>query len=194
MPRAAIWASHKAVAQHAIGKGCRRALIFEDDVRFPKPRKLHARASAAIKRLPDPWMGFYLGHLPLEGRLIAWGVMSVHSLLAHAYVANRGLLEWLDRHEPCDPAIPIHCWMTAREIDGAYAGLDGMYALFPMAAFQRPSESDNIRAKVTRSGVPRRWNDFLRYRNWIVQRLPRYTQFACLALSPLHWLRARLRR
>lgn len=191
-PREAIWASHKAVVRRALEQGCQTVLIFEDDAVFrvadPAPR-----IARSLAKLPPDWNGLFLGHWPISGWFTGWGVMEVKSGLAHAWLANRPLLELLDSHAICDPRLR-YTSIFGKGIDSALGSLERMFAIFPMIAVQREIESDNLSASHTRSGVPRRWGDKLRYRIWVIQRLPRYAEIVCALLSPVHWLWSRVRR
>lgn len=191
-PREAIWASHKAVVRRALERNLQTALIFEDDVTF-RIADPASRIVRAVTKLPEGWNGLFLGHWPIAGWFTGWGVMEVNSGLAHAWLANRPLLDLLDSHEVCDPRLRYTAEF-GKGIDSALGSLNRMFALFPMIALQRETESDNLSATHTRSGHPRRWNDKLRYRIWVIQRLPRYAEWACALLSPFHWLRARFRK
>lgn len=191
-PREAIWHSHKAVMGRALEAGCERALIFEDDVRFSSVRALNKRLHRAILRLPEGWNGLFLGHWPVSGWFTGWGVMKVRSGLAHAFIANRPLLQLIYSHDVVDTRLK-YTPLFGKGIDSALGSLDHMYALFPMVALQRDVASDNLSASVTRMGLRRRWHDKLRYRIWVIQKLPRVGEAACALLSPLHWVRARLR-
>ena len=133
---AAIWASHREVARHALAQGYDSALVLEDDVQFSQAwdRVTH-RAARAMEKLPRSWWGFYLGHWPRQAYFVARDVMRVRSSCAHAYIANRPLLDWLARSTPLDATIPM-AWPGAA-IDCAFVNLPEMYALFPMAAMQR---------------------------------------------------------
>lgn len=191
-PREAIWRSHKAVMRKALESSCARALIFEDDVKFSSIGPVETRLRRAIDRLPEGWNGLFLGHWPISGWFTGWGVMKVRSGLAHAFIANRPLLQLIDSHDVLDPRLK-YTSLFGKGIDSALGSLDHMYALFPMAALQRDIASDNLSATVTRSGLPRRWNDKLRYRVWLIQKMPRAGEVFCALLSPLHWLRTRIR-
>src|SRR5580700_10609598 len=62
---AAVWASHRDVARHALASGQQRVLVLEDDVQFTQSfGRIARRAARAIEKLPRGWWGFYLGHWP----------------------------------------------------------------------------------------------------------------------------------
>jgi hypothetical protein len=145
-----------------------------------------------MSRLPPDAYGLFLGHWPVSGWFTGWGVMKVKSGLAHALIANRSLLELLDRHEPVDPRLSYNP-VLGKGIDAVIGSLDGMFAMFPMVAVQRPIESDNLSARTTGAGRPRKWNDKLRYRIFLIQRMPRAAEIFCALASSLHWLRDRMR-
>jgi hypothetical protein len=87
-PRA-IWKSHRDMARHAIDRGFRKVLIFEDDadIRIGRDRLL-ARLHEAMARLPDDWLGLFLGHIPLQAYPIGFHLLRARSGAAHAYIAS----------------------------------------------------------------------------------------------------------
>ncbi len=143
-----IWEAHRAVARHALDRGAERALVFEDDVRFTRKitSQRLARVSAAIDRLPDDWTIFFLGHWPLRARFHTADTLATASACAHAYLASRRLLHWLETHRFADRAGRIDKRAGAG-IDAAYARLGGCYAYFPMLAVQAVLGSDHMAEK-----------------------------------------------
>ena len=146
-----IWEAHRAVARHARGRdrAVERVLILEDDVRFTRritERRL-ARVGAAIDRLPPDWTIFFLGHWPLKARFHSLDTLETNSACAHAYIASRRLLHWLEanpfpgRRDQIDPR-------AGAGIDAAYAKLDGSYGYFPMLAVQAVAGSDHMAEKI----------------------------------------------
>lgn len=180
-----IWEAHRACARHALAAGARRALILEDDLRFlpsATPSRL-ASAARAMQALPRGWRGFYLGHFPLRGWPVAWGVMRTRSACTHAYVADASLLRWLADTPAQDPALPMEPWI-GWGLDSAFAAQPGMYAAWPMLAVQSDSPDDHggghKRKRVL--GI-----DVARLRPLLLRHGMRPAQWLCLALSPL-WL------
>jgi GR25 family glycosyltransferase involved in LPS biosynthesis len=188
---AATWASHRDVARHVLACGQNTVLVLEDDVQFSQPLEQFApRVSRAMRKLPQEWWGFYLGHWPLQGYFIATDVMRVRSTCAHAYVANRPLLDWLARSKPLDATIPM--LRLGAAVDTALANLSEMYALFPMVATQRLIGT-RISPRFAPSGNRRRWFEFSRHRYWIIYYAMRPAEAMAAILSPMHWLSMRLR-
>jgi len=128
----AIWTSHREVAKRAVSKGHKRILILEDDARFSQAAQiLRSRIDRAISSLPRDWHGLYLIHLPMQAYPVGTGVLRVRSGGAIAYVANAPLLRWIAAVEPMDCEIPV-CQTIGTAIDGAFANLPHMFAVFPM--------------------------------------------------------------
>ena len=98
--------------------------------------RLVPRIGRALAALPADWHGLYLGHIPLQAYFVAANLMRVRSGCAHAYVASARLIKWLADKAPTDPEV-VPWRAIGLSIDGAFANLPGMYALFPMAARQR---------------------------------------------------------
>ncbi|GAC1559991.1 MAG: hypothetical protein NVS2B5_23580 [Beijerinckiaceae bacterium] len=186
-PRA-IWASHRAVASHALHQGYERVLILEDDVQFRvNNHVMLKRLSRAIARLPEGWWALFLGHFPLQMYFRARGLVRIRSGCTHAYVANRPLLHWLAGTEPMDPEIPVSARIGS-SIDAAFANLPGMYALFPMIAFQRFTGDHRIHPTIDARGMRRSIADPARYRRLILFRGMRLAEIGGVLLSPWHWL------
>lgn len=143
---AGIWQSHSAVARHALAAGHRRIAIFEDDVRFDRevtPPKL-AAVARELGDLPRDWQIFYLGHWPVRCRLLSSNLLHTRSGCTHAYIANRGLLEWMRTSDYAEfrrkhPKRSV----VGRGIDSAFFRLPKAYAIYPMLAIQNASPSDH---------------------------------------------------
>lgn len=151
-----IWEAHRSVARHALAAGARTALILEDDVKFtrrPTAARV-ARVAAAMDRLPPGWSIFFLGHWPLKARFRAVDTLETWSACAHAYIANRALLDWLDAH-PFAARAQDYEKRAGGGIDAAYARLPGCFAYFPMLAIQAVRGSDHMAAKKRRKKVRR---------------------------------------
>lgn len=187
----AIWESHKAVTRHALSRGCRNALILEDDVTFPAPRKHAARALRAFDALPAGWGGLFLGHWPVDGYFVARSLMKVHSGCTHAYLASAALLQQITDSTPPPKGETCHP-IVGRGIDGMLACREDMYAVFPMIAVQAPFTSDNVSLHLSRAGKKRPVTDILRYRALVIVHGMRAAELLCVLLSPVHWLRSRL--
>lgn len=182
----AVWTSHHEVARHALGSGCQRAIVFEDDVWLSRPwERLARRIARALQRLPEDWWCLYLGHFPLKAYFVRPGLMRTRSGCAHAYLANKPLLRWLAETTPSDPAVPV--WRRIGfSIDAAMAMLPQMYALFPMAAMQRPLGDHRVDPWRTAEGKRRSLLDPARYRDLVIQRGPRLAEIIAALLSPYH--------
>lgn len=190
---AAVWASHREVARHALAEGARRALIFEDDVVLPPnwPRR-RRRVLRALERLPPDWWGFFLGHRPVQGYFVMHDVMRVRSMYTHAYIANAPLLAWLAKTEPMDPRVPVRGQNPA--IDSAFANLPGMYALFPMIALQRFMGAYRFDAALDPTGRRRSLLDPGRYQYLTKYHGLRAAEAATVLASPVHRLTLERRR
>jgi hypothetical protein len=143
-----------------------------------------------MAKLPRGWWGFYLGHWPRQAYFVSRDVMRVRSSCAHAYIANRPLLDWLARSTPLDAAIPM-AW-PGPAIDCAFANLPEMYALFPMVAVQRRA-GRRIDASFTPTGERRKWTDFSRHRYWLIHDAMRPAEAIAAVLSPFHFMSMRIR-
>jgi hypothetical protein len=187
VPRA-IWASHRAVARHALACGFRRVLILEDDATFTRPWPLLAsRLATTIEKLPKDWWGLYLGHWPLQGYFVHPTIMRVRSGCAHAYLAGPKLLQWLAETEPMQPDVPVWPGISS-SIDGALSNLPGMYAMFPMIATQRFMGDHRVDPRFTPDGKRRKLIDRERYRPFVIFHCMRPAEYIAALLSPIHWL------
>lgn len=191
------WAAHRAVAMHALERGCERTLICEDDVLFTRRIRLSTLRSIerALNSLPADWMIFFLGHWPLAAYFVRHNVLRTSSACSHAYIASPRLLRWLRDHPWGSPGIEFSR-IAGKGVDSAYAKLPQTYALFPMLAIQRVSTSDNfddpsIRTKkkkkklkhlVTRSA----------YREVLLSKLMRPFETIVVLLSPAFFLAGRM--
>jgi len=149
-----IWESHRAVGRHALDRGVRTALIFEDDVAFTRriDRARTARIADAVRRLPPDWTLFFLGHWPLKARFVAPDILATSSACAHAYLASPRLLDWLAAN-PFSKTARDRARIVGGSIDAAYARLDGSYAYFPMLAVQAVRGSDHMAQKKGRRRI-----------------------------------------
>jgi hypothetical protein len=182
----AIWASHQALARHALANGCRNALMLEDDVFFRQPwGKFAPRIARAMDALPEDWWCFYLGHVPLQAHFVRRDILRVRSGCAHAYVASPRLLAWLAHTEPLSAEVAT-CRRIGDSIDGAMADLPGMYALFPMVARQRFLGDYRVDTRLDHMGRPRSWGDSDRWRYYFIFRGAWVAEAAAVILSPFH--------
>ena len=183
-----IWTSHRALAQHAVARGCRSALFLEDDVVFRRDWDVVApRVGRALAALPETWWGFYLGHVPWQAYFVRPNILRVRSTCTHAYIANARLLAWLAATAPLDAAVPI--WQRCKgSLDGAISGFPGMYALFPMVVVQRFLGDQRVSPHLDDKGRPRRWNDPERWRYFFIFHGALALQAIAVALSPFHRL------
>lgn len=196
-PVAGIWEAHRAVALHALASGKRTVLILEDDVVFSRsvgPRTVRA-ISAALGKLPDDWMIFYLGHMSRWAFMVRHNVLRVSSTAAHAYIAGPRLLSWL-RDRPFGTPGVDRVRISGRGIDAAYARLPGAYALFPLIATQSASPSDHVvrPGKALAIKKPKHLFTRTRYRELILSKAMMPAQYAALVISPLYFGFRRIRR
>jgi hypothetical protein len=182
----AIWTSHREVAREALRRGQAKILVLEDDLNFLRPwGSILESIDKAEARLPAGWFALYVGHSPLQGYFVGPGIMRVSAATTHAYVANKPLLDWLDATPPMDPYVPVRSRLIGFGIDGAFARLPGMFALFPMKILQR-------RAEEVRSYEERPHWVLHHYRLFSLVEGAWLRQWVAAALSPLHWLLMRL--
>ncbi len=184
----AVWTSHRAVACRAVGQGFQRVLILEDDATFSRPwPELAPRVAAAIAKLPADWWGLYLGHWPLQGYFVQPTIMRVRSLCTHAYLAGPQLLQWLAATEPMRPDVPVWPGISS-SVDGAFANLPGMYAMFPMIATQRFMGMHRPDRHFAPDGKRRGLLEKERYGAFAIYHLMRPAELAVALLSPIHRL------
>jgi GR25 family glycosyltransferase involved in LPS biosynthesis len=190
----AIWESHRALAHDALAKGCRNALMLEDDVFFRQSwNKLSARIARVLPRLPSDWWCLYVSHIPLQAYFVQANIMRARSGSAVAYIAGTHLLNWLANNEPMSANIPL-CRHIGNAIDGAMAELPGMYAMFPMAARQRFLGDRRIDTRIDGAGRRRSWFDGERWRYYFLFRGASVAEFFAVLFSPLHRLTLERRR
>ncbi|MGH6989140.1 MAG: hypothetical protein ACREFD_13845 [Stellaceae bacterium] len=166
-----VWDSHRRVARHALGEGHERVLIFEDDVRLDLPwPRIVRRVERVMPSMPAAWWGLFLGHFPMQSYFVTPRLARVRSVCAHAYIANTPLLRWLAETMPQDPDVEVSR-VVGRAMDGAFAALPEMYALFPLVATQR-AMGDRP----------------LGYRDLLILYGARPAEAVAALFSPLHWL------
>jgi hypothetical protein len=183
-----VWTSHRAVAQEALARGQRRALILEDDVEFRRPiADLAPRLARARAAVPSDWWGIYLGHFPFQAYFVARGLLRTRSVLAHAYIANAPLLDWLATTEPMAAEVPM--WRRIGvAIDSAMSNLPSMYAVVPMMVMQKYLGDDRIDSKFRVGGQRRKWTDVDRWRDWGIYRGALLAEALAIIYSPFHAL------
>ena len=123
-PIVGIWDSHRAVGMHARERDCNRVLIMEDDILFKprlQPRKVF-NIVRALDNLPPDWWIFFLGHWPFWAYPVGTNILRSKSACAHAYIASRRLLRWLEDH-PYDSCRDKIFRIAGHGIDAAYAEL-----------------------------------------------------------------------
>jgi glycosyl transferase, family 25 len=183
------WESHRAVARHALERGCETTLIFEDDVQFVRrltPRSVRA-IGRAIEGLPADWMIFFLGHWPLWAYFVRPNVLRTSSGCAHAYVVSARLLRWLHEHPWGTPGIEKRR-LIGKALDSAYAMLPATYALFPMIATQSISRSDNFAVSRKKNTKLKHIITHSRHREWFLSKLMRPGEAVVVLLSPLFFI------
>jgi len=192
-----IWASHRAVALHARARDLQRVLILEDDVTFSfrNGARTLRKVAESSRRLPVDWMGFYLGHWPLRGHFVHASILRSASLCTHAYIASERLIQWLcdnsyENARPRDRS--LRRFLGGAGIDAAYSRLAGMYAFFPMVAFQNEDPGDH---ELKGSRAQRSWIYALRLRlrETLLLRHMRTAERVAVATSPIDWVVTRLR-
>jgi hypothetical protein len=182
------------VAMEAQRRGCRNALVFEDDVKFLRritPKRL-AVVAATMARLPSDWHIFYLGHWPVEAWFLRHNLLTTRSACAHAYVISPRLMQWLKDHPYGTPGIPMS-HIVGKALDSAFSRLPGTYALMPMLATQSVSAGDNFSYKPRRKTKLKHWVTRSRYRETLLSHLMQPAEFMVAALSPFFWLRHKFR-
>ena len=135
------WMSHKAIVNHALSKGHKRILIFEDDVTFlPALTQsvINHEIPEALTVLPDDADFFHLGYFPLRGSPVLHSGPSqfgklwwVKALCTVAYVAT---VKGMQTIRDGDMSLPIDFWMLKHNTQ--------QYALYPKIAWQRKSATD----------------------------------------------------
>jgi hypothetical protein len=183
-----VWTSHRAVAQAALARGHRRVLILEDDVEFRRPiAALAPRLARALAAAPPDWWGIYLGHFSFQAYLVARGLLRTRSVLAHAYIANAPLLDWLANTKPSAAEVPM--WRRIGvSVDAAMSNLPSMYAVVPMMALQKFLGDYRIDSKFSASGRRRKWTDINRWRNLGIFRGALVAEALAIIGSPFHAL------
>ena len=184
-PAQGIWNSHREIARRALAAGHSRIAVFEDDVCFDRglsPRKLD-QIKRLLQSLPEDWQIFFLGHWPLTCRFVRLGLLQTRSVCAHAYIANRNLLEWMAtsdyrQHQLDNPKSTI----VGTGIDHAFAKLPRAYAVYPMVAIQSASPSDHLRSP-KRGNINRLWHiaTRTRLRDWGISHLMRPNEARAVA-------------
>jgi hypothetical protein len=184
----AIWESHRAVAQDAVGKGFNRIVVLEDDVFFYRSWDVNVpRIRQAMASAPDRWWGLYLGHVPIQAYFVRAGLLRARSGCTHAYVANGPLLHWLATTTPMAADVPT--WsVIGQSLDSAMSNLPDLYALFPMIARQRFLGDYRVDTRVDERGRRRGLTDVDRWRYMFIFRGARFAEAAAVLLSPFHRL------
>jgi hypothetical protein len=176
------------MARHAMGRGCRKVLLLEDDAHIRVGRdRLQVVLREAMEHLPQDWRGMYLGHFPLQAYPIGARLLRARSGASHAYIASERLLSWLAETEPMDPEVPV-CRTIGYTIDGALANLPGMYAVFPMVATQRFMGDYCYDPNFDDRGHKRKLLDPARYRTFVICNMMRIAEGFALLLAPWRWL------
>lgn len=188
------WESHRACSMDALERGCRNALVFEDDVLFIRritPERLR-EVALTLERLPADWRILYLGHWPVEAWFVRPNLLKTRSACAHAYIVSPRLMAWLRDHPYGTPGI-LFTKIIGRALDSAYSRLPGTYAMFPMLATQSISKSDNFNYKPKPKTKLKHLVTRSRYRETLLSHLMRPFELMVVALSPYYWLRHKWR-
>ena len=144
-PLQGCFESHQAVVRLARARQQKIVVIFEDDVYFSATATAATatwqRYGEAVREylLPEgtPWEILFLGHMPLwTSPNPTTHIYQTRSLLAHAYVlrTDSKLADELVQRE----------YREGWPIDWYYFRFAKALAVYPMVAFQTPSESNNI--------------------------------------------------
>ena len=183
------WESHRAVAMDAESRGCRTALVFEDDVLFVRPvsAKRLERLGRRLSELPEDWHVLHLGHWPLRAWFVKPDLLRTISACAHAYVLSPRGMAWLRKHPYGSPGIEMTP-RIGRALDSAFSRLPGVYAVFPMLATQSVSKSDNFNYKPKPKTKAKHWVTRSRYREFMLSHLMRPFELGVVLLSPYFWL------
>lgn len=191
------WTSHRDVALNALKRGCERTLICEDDVLFTRrirPATLRAIARA-LRGLPTNWMIFFIGHWPLAAYFVRHNVLRTSSACSHAYIASPRLLCWLRDHPWGSPGVQFSR-IAGKGVDSAFAKLPATYALFPMLAIQRVSQSDNFEDLAVRRSMRKKRLKHLvtrsAHRELLLSKLMRPFEMVVALLSPAFFLAERV--
>jgi GR25 family glycosyltransferase involved in LPS biosynthesis len=188
------WESHRRCSMDAMERGCRNALVLEDDVLFMRnvtPALLREVANT-LDGLPPDWHILYLGHWPVEAWFLRPNLLETRSACAHAYIVSPRLMRWIADHPYGTPGIEF-TRLVGRALDSAFSRLPGTYAIFPMLATQSISKSDNFNYKPKPKTKLKHLVTRSRYRETLLSHLMRPFELIVVALSPLFWLRHRWR-
>jgi len=130
-----IYESHMACLRKGLESGAQSVVIFEDDVEFERfDRKRLSNCIQFLRRHPD-WKVLLLGALIRSSSKTDHPCVQRvrYQSLTHAYALNRSYAQQL-AYEP---------W-TGIVNDTLFRSLtEGIYALYPMCAFQKDFKSDN---------------------------------------------------
>ena len=132
-----VYESHMLCLRKGLEAGAENIVVFEDDVEFDRfdPERLR-NCTEFLSRHPE-WKVFLLGALIRSSRKTTNPCVQKvrYQSLTHAYVLNRHYAETL-AYEP---------WRGIVN-DTLFRPLtDGIYALYPMCAFQKNFTSDNYK-------------------------------------------------
>lgn len=128
-PVKGCFTSHMTLIRQLKKQGCKRALIFEDDVVFNNTN----HDITFINHFLDSndWTIFYLGHRPIwMGKEVEKGIVLCHSHDTHAYIIN--LEKFNDYHINYKPSLI----KGVAAIDGLYSIQKNCYCLYPMMCIQ----------------------------------------------------------
>ncbi len=196
-----IWEAHRAVLLHALAGNAETALVLEDDVHFTRrlTRARVTRLAAAMRRLPEGWRLFFLGHWTFRARFVGRRILETRSACAHAYVASRALMTWV-AERPFGARGKDYFKTAGGGIDAAYALQPGAYAYFPMLAVQAIRGSDHVAEKLRTRPVRKLKHVITRTRlnEVAISRLMRANEIVMVSLGALAgagaWLRNRVRQ
>lgn len=127
-PVKGCFTSHMILLKQLKKQGCKRALIFEDDVIFHN--MTHDVTNMNHFLDSHDWTIFYLGHRPMwMGEEIMNGIVPCHSHDSHAYIIN---LETFNDFVTYKPSLI----KGIAAIDGLYSIQKNCYCLYPMMCIQ----------------------------------------------------------
>jgi hypothetical protein len=130
-----VYESHMKCLRKGLEAGARNIVVFEDDVEFDRFDPEHLRSCVEFLSQHPDWKVLLLGALIRSSQKTSNPYVQrvQYQSLTHAYVLNRRYAETL-AYEPWSGIVN----------DTLFRPLtDGVYAVFPMCAFQKKFTTDN---------------------------------------------------
>ena len=132
-----VYESHMMCLRKGLESGARNIVIFEDDVEFDRFDPKRLRSCTEFLRQHPEWKVLLLGALIRSSRKTTnpFAQKVRYQSLTHAYALNRHYAETL-AYEPWQGIVN----------DTLFRPLtDGVYAIYPMCAFQKNFTTDNYK-------------------------------------------------